>query len=313
MRHDPPPPVPRGGGTTATLITTWYGVFLAEEGEILDREVFPEDPGEIAARLELLEAGEILDEERAIVEDRDAFMVGEERLMHLPGATFAELDVMPQAVEDAAPDPELLRQASISEAERQVTEVRHDQLVIQAVEAMDELQRIENLLDERLREWEPIAEDAPDTHRGILEDVQALREDVAEARQDLEDHVTESVQELAPNTSQLATPGVAARLISQAGGLEDLATMSSGTIQTLGAEEALFAHIAKGAAPPKHGVIFQNPEIHGAPFKARGKISRALAGKLAIAARADAFTGGEIADELEAELKERIERARKES
>jgi nucleolar protein 56 len=47
--------------------------------------------------------------------------------------------------------------------------------------------------------------------------------------------------------------------------------------------------------------------LHDAKRWQRGKIARALAGKLSIAARADAFGGRYIGDRLKADLDKRIE------
>ncbi|MEM4649967.1 MAG: C/D box methylation guide ribonucleoprotein complex aNOP56 subunit, partial [Candidatus Bathyarchaeia archaeon] len=46
--------------------------------------------------------------------------------------------------------------------------------------------------------------------------------------------------------------------------------------------------------------------LHQSPKWQRGKIARALAGKIAIAARLDAFKGEFKAEELKKELEERI-------
>jgi nucleolar protein 56 len=75
----------------------------------------------------------------------------------------------------------------------------------------------------------------------------------------------------------------------------------------LGAEKALFRSLKTKARPPKHGIIFQHPLIHDAKRWQRGKIARALAGKLSIAARVDAFNGKYAGDELKADLDKRIE------
>lgn len=240
--------------------------------------------------------------------------MAEERLLHLTGASLTELDAMPKAVETKAPDPELLRQASMGQAERKAREqtTAPDKLLVQAVQAMDEMQRVVNLLDERIREWRPLSTEAD--HPGDVRARKAFekaRADAESTRKDLETHVSDLAGDVAPNVSALADPLIAARLVSLAGGLERLARMPAGTIQTLGAEEALFAHLTEGAPPPKHGVIYQNPMVHRAPYKARGRISRALAAKLAIAARADAYTGAELAGQLQEELDERIEEAKR--
>lgn len=124
-------------------------------------------------------------------------------------------------------------------------------------------------------------------------------------REELEVHIISTTQEVAPNLSEVAGPVLAAKLIEKAGSLRKLAMMPSGTVQLLGAEKALFRAKKSGARPPKHGLIFQHPYVHSKPRKLRGRSARALAGKLAIAARADAFSGNFIADRLKRELSEK--------
>ena len=135
----------------------------------------------------------------------------------------------------------------------------------------------------------------------------AIIEKMYELRGLIEDYIDQTMDEVAPNIKGLVGSLIGARLIALAGGLDELAKLPASTIQVLGAEKALFRALRTGAKPPKHGVIFQCPEVHRAPRWQRGKIARALAGKLAIAARVDAFTGTYIVDELKEDLKKRIE------
>jgi nucleolar protein 56 len=128
-----------------------------------------------------------------------------------------------------------------------------------------------------------------------------------ESRRELEKYIDEAMMEVAPNIRGLVGPLLGARLIGLAGGLSKLATLPASTIQVLGAEKALFRALRTGGKPPKHGVIFQHPAIHKSPKWQRGKIARALAAKLAIAARIDAFTGEYKADELKEQLEQRIQ------
>ena len=128
-----------------------------------------------------------------------------------------------------------------------------------------------------------------------------------ELRREMESYIDTLMKEIAPNISTLVGYMVGARLISLAGSLKDLARKPSSTIQVYGAEKALFRSLKTGAAPPKHGVIFQVPEVHSAPYWQRGKIARALAGKLSIAARIDAYAGRDAGEKLRADLKKRIE------
>ncbi|MFX1534940.1 MAG: NOP5/NOP56 family protein [Promethearchaeota archaeon] len=122
----------------------------------------------------------------------------------------------------------------------------------------------------------------------------------------LERYLEEAMQQTAPNISALAGPLIGARLIALAGSLENLAKKPSSTIQVLGAEKALFRALKTQTEPPKHGVLFQNPLVHQAPLHQRGKIARALAAKLSMAARIDFFSGEFLADELKASLDQRI-------
>jgi len=130
---------------------------------------------------------------------------------------------------------------------------------------------------------------------------------LSDLRNKLSQYIDEAMVEVAPNIRELVGPLLGARLIMLAGGLMRLALLPASTIQVLGAEKALFRALRTGSRPPKHGVIFQFPEIFRAPRWQRGKIARALAAKLAIAAKADAFTGNFIAPRLKEDLMKRIQ------
>ncbi len=122
-------------------------------------------------------------------------------------------------------------------------------------------------------------------------------------RRDLADYISQVMKEVAPNVTSLVGALLGARLISLAGSLKDLAFLPASTIQVLGAEKALFRALRTGGRPPKHGIIFQYPAIHRSPRWQRGKIARALASKLAIAAKIDYFTGRFVGDKLKDDLK----------
>jgi len=117
-------------------------------------------------------------------------------------------------------------------------------------------------------------------------------------RDELSRYIDEAMLEVAPNLRGMVGAMLGARLISAAGGIMELAQKPSSTVQVLGAERALFRSLKTGAKPPKHGIIFQWDPVHNAKWWLRGKIARATASKLSIAARVDAFSGEYIADEL---------------
>jgi len=127
-----------------------------------------------------------------------------------------------------------------------------------------------------------------------------------ELRKEVSDYIDGLMSQIAPNLRSVSGSSIGARLISLAGGIQRLSRMPASTIQVLGAEKALFRAMKKKGSPPKHGVIFQYPEIRGVPKRFRGKIARALAGKIAIAARVDAMSGEFVGDKLDADLKARI-------
>jgi nucleolar protein 56 len=146
-----------------------------------------------------------------------------------------------------------------------------------------------------------------------LTQIQALCKNVVnlyQQRQNLESYLDTAMEEVAPNMKAIVGSLLGARLIAIAGGLTNLAKRPASTIQVLGAEKALFRSLKTGTRPPKHGIIFQHTFLHEAKKWQRGKIARALAGKLAIAARTDAFGGRHIGEALKGDLERRIEEIR---
>jgi nucleolar protein 56 len=132
----------------------------------------------------------------------------------------------------------------------------------------------------------------------------------SDLRRVLTDHIEVAMETVAPNVKELLTAAVGARIISKAGSLARLATLPASTIQILGAEKALFRALKTGARPPKHGLLFQHPLIHSAPKWQRGKIARAIASKVAIAARIDYYRHDGKDNTIYDKLKIRIDEIR---
>jgi nucleolar protein 56 len=222
---------------------------------------------------------------------------------------------------------ERLRGATMAAAREAVAEreAADDQQLVHAVRGLDDCARTANELTERVAEWAGTHDPdttvdigyvrelaARDPGTPVEERVVSLAGRVADLddeRAQLRAYIERTAPEVAPNLSALAGSVLAVRLVALAGGLESLAKKPSGTVQVLGAEEALFAHLRGGADPPKHGVIYTHDAVRGTAREHRGSASRALAGKLTIAARVDHYSG-EYRPELEAELDDRIERIR---
>jgi len=147
----------------------------------------------------------------------------------------------------------------------------------------------------------------------IIRDEARLIMEMQRVREETAEYIDGLMAQIAPNLKTLVGGTIGARLIALAGGLEDLAKMPASTIQVLGAEKALFRALKTKAKPPKHGVIYQHPSIRSSPKKLRGKIARALAGKIAIAARLDAMAGEFMGDRLLEEFKARVSEIQREA
>ena len=129
---------------------------------------------------------------------------------------------------------------------------------------------------------------------------------LSQRRSSLEKYIDSAMNDVAPNIRALVGSLLGARLIAIASTLDNLAKMPASTIQVLGAEKALFRSLRTGTRPPKHGIIFQHTIIHEAKHWQRGKVARVFAGKLAIAARIDAYSGKYVGDKLKADLEKRV-------
>ena len=377
----------------AFIIPSIIGILgFGEKGELIGKRLFPRDPKEIAKRLKRINSGEIIPEmkdliselknkgyETFIFEDpdlaeniREKLRVSSEvepqseigrSLRKKLGEYAVEFDFLKSTLDL----PRLIHEVSMEISRTSVKEAaeRRDFLIIQAVEALDDLDKTLNLFAGRIREWyglhfpelthliskhelyarlvhklggrgnflnenlevfdlpkDKVKEivRAAQTSMGAdlngqdLEQIRMLCSQylsLSETRRKIERYLSEMMKEEAPNISALTGPILGARLIALAGGLENLAKMPSSTIQVLGAEKALFRTLTTGARPPKHGVLFQHALVHGSKRSLRGKISRLLAGKIAIAARTDVFSGNYIGDELKKALLEKVEEIRK--
>lgn len=94
---------------------------------------------------------------------------------------------------------------------------------------------------------------------------------------------------VAPNLTSLIGETIAAKLIAHSGSLATLSKYPASTIQILGAEKALFRALKQKTKTPKYGLLFNTTFIGRALGKNKGKISRYLANKCAMASRLDNY------------------------
>jgi nucleolar protein 56 len=304
-------------------IVAWFGrLTISENGKVEECNLLAKDPELLAAHM-LLAAGS---------EDLPPY-----------GLNLRELAIDCGYVELEEDYDVLLRDVCIRAAKRQISmNDADDKRIIQAVEAMDDIDKAANELSERLTEWygvhfpeldltgESMArfvvnfgsrENVPENHdmyekssTSMGSKLSPLEEDllrnfatslcgIYDTRKYLEQYIISNMDIVAPNLTNIAGAPLGARLISLAGGLEKLAFFPSSTVQVIGANNALFKHLKSRAPSPKHGVIFNHPLIKGAPWWQRGKIARALASKISLAVRMDVYRG-----KFDPSIKEKLER-----
>lgn len=302
---------------------TWFGAFVVDDkGNIVNCRLMPKDPAIIAEKLFQKE------------------FEGTSKKF-----SFRELSLKSGFAESELEYNLLLHKVCVELARKRINQVlnQSDQKIKQAVATIDELDRLCSLLGERLRGcyslYHPecpltgeqlaaliIKARSKERNAKVLEQksigasfserdfniVERLALDLLElhrTKRAIAKYVEDTMQEIAPNVAALAGGLLGAKLIWLARGLKQLAEMPASTIQVLGASEAMFRHLREGKRPPKHGIIYLLPVIHKSPARIRGKIARAIASKLAIAARRD-FYSGELLGGLEIELDERINEIR---
>ncbi|XVF37992.1 hypothetical protein REPUB_Repub20aG0059200 [Reevesia pubescens] len=112
---------------------------------------------------------------------------------------------------------------------------------------------------------------------------------LAEYRAQLYDYLKSRMNTVAPNLTALVGELVGARLIAHGGSLLNLAKQPGSTVQILGAEKALFRALKTKHSTPKYGLIYHASLVGQAAPKHKGKISRSLAAKAALAIRCDAL------------------------
>lgn len=246
-----------------------------ENGKAIAWKLFPKESQVIAARMTDWEANRSfpeLDEVKSKVRDAIASRPNPaEEMLSSQGRMLA---IEKGWVRDDAEFNKFLTAVGAARAKLAISsKERRDRLIVQAVSALGDLDKILNGMSERLREWYGLhyPEWKPAEHEkyaklvaehGIRESIPGFKNSMGmkiaeedlkelrnfaeelrrmfELRKGLESYLNKAVPTEMPNISALLGAVLAARLLAQAGTLERLAKMPSSTIQLLGAEKALF-------------------------------------------------------------------------
>lgn len=298
-----------------TILTTWYGTFLVDRERLVRSALAPLSEAGLVDRVRVRRAGGVTPEEDAILgaEEPRECSTRDRRLAERGVRWDPHAPALPPTSETTSPDRALWRRVILAAADRALLESWDPSIhVEEAVRAASDLDRVRNLVGERLGSW--VSRDSPEIDPGdhaaaarrAMEPIDPsplspgdpaigrARRQLAElyraidaAHDELTHAVEIAVPLKTPNLTALLGPELSARLLAQARGLDRLARLPSSTIQVLGAEKAFFEHLRGNAPPPRHGLLFLHPAIQSAPRSERGKLARALAGKVAIAARLD--------------------------
>jgi nucleolar protein 56 len=311
------------------------GTFVFEGRKLVDSVLFKKQ--ELLMHSKALEKGGQLDTEAAMLKK------------HAGAEVVGKKDAPPDWVLEFFNNEKQLR--SVKEAvmiitkRRMAESLKQDYLIVQAVNNVDEMDKVLNNLAKRLREWyelynpefsrsiesdEKFAElIQKKTRKELLNEVGLTQEESMGAevsKKDLQPvmglaaeisslfalrakqakYIEDSMKEQMPNVAAVAGAMIGATLLSIAGSMEKMALFPASTIQLLGAEKALFRHIKTGAKPPKFGVIINHPLVTKAKAPEKGRAARMLADKISIAVKLDFFKGKFKGDELRKELDKRL-------
>lgn len=194
----------------------------------------------------------------------------------------------------------LIREASIIQARNKIkSQLTPDKDLIQSIEALDEAHETINIVSERLTAWytqvtgeprtkveEILKQEALPSRMVILKDFYMSNKTLITS---LSEYLDQEAPKVFPNLVNVLGTQLAVRIVAAVGSLSRLARLPSSTIQLLGAEKALFRHMSDGSPPPKHGLLYQHPSVKQAVRKDKGRVSRKLAAKVAIASKIEYY------------------------
>ena len=241
-------------------------------------------------------------------------------------------------------DLQKLREKAIADVKLKLKEaVTEDWLIIQASSGLDELDKAINLLAKRLREWyelynpefskavsdhdkfinliltrkkedllreikvkDTMGADLPKTDLDAIFNLAKKIKSLYELSKEQELYLESLMKKVAPNVTATAGVLIGAKLMTLSHSLERLSRFPASTVQLLGAEKALFRHLKnRNNLPPKFGILHESALVSKVKTKNKGKMARALADKISIAAKVDFFKGKFIGNKLAEELDKR--------
>ncbi len=320
------------------------GVFAFDkDGKTVFKKLFPKKPEVIAEKLRKSREGEIIEEERFVLNKirlagykevvwdkraKDGFIScvydPENKGKEIANNEFRRLALETRWASTQSELNEILTKVNVLLSEEKVKIVKNDKIIMQVIGIIDDLDSSLNSLSERLREWygmlspEKVREvksheklfemlsKSGKKESGKINEFSKSLHDLYKTKDSLSKYLEKMCKETIPNLSEVAGPLLASRLISLAGGLEKTARLPSSTIQILGAEKALFRHLKGKGKAPKYGVLFGHSLIQNAPKPLKGKVARLISSKLSLAAKMDFYSKKKQGKEMRKVLEKKV-------
>jgi len=319
-----------------------FGLIVEDKGEVIDQSLFDINTKEIADKITKFNSNKI-------------FKVLDELKKKYPQAKInTDSDFIRNNFRKLVEKYKIKDlNKLIIEVNKEITKTKitsdqtRDKLIVHAISALNDLDKISNLMTERLREWfgshypefemkdhkkfakmvedHGKRENFPDFSKSVGiefndKDEKIIKEyadevdDSYELREKLEKYIKELTSEEMPNIKALLGGLLSARLLEHAGSIEKLARMPSSKIQLIGAEKSMFRFLkakrggSKNAKPPRFGILCTHPDIINAKRELQGKIARLLSSKVSMASRIDFYSKEDKSEELIKDYKEKLKK-----
>eukprot|EP00922_Rhytidocystis_sp_ex-Travisia-forbesii_P003164 GHVS01004641.1.p1 GENE.GHVS01004641.1~~GHVS01004641.1.p1 ORF type:complete len:484 (-),score=86.80 GHVS01004641.1:227-1678(-) len=128
---------------------------------------------------------------------------------------------------------------------------------------------------------------------------------LAESRKDILLYLESRMKFLAPNLTAILGSSLAARVLSHAGGLINLARMPAQNIMLIGSSKKSSLGFSSATAGVRLGIISMSEIIQGVPLHCRNRALKYVCGKSSLAARVDSFRespDGEVGANMREEI-----------
>ncbi|MGA8664986.1 MAG: hypothetical protein WB809_08010, partial [Thermoplasmata archaeon] len=140
---------------TRSVVTSWYGAFLVEDGRVIQTVLAPLDSASLAERVRARRAGDLTPEEQVLLAQRGSgeWSTRDRRLVahgvSLDPKAPADLEALLPGI-----DPALERTLLLSAGVESLAAAWDPSIHVQeAVRAATDLDRVHNLVGERLGSW----------------------------------------------------------------------------------------------------------------------------------------------------------------